>query len=148
MKTLMVLVDTSILGYNNQCKISDNTNILWNSPSLGKITAVGYPWFYKTTPFLCFEGKKQHIKRAYNCLLHSTTNHFPLLFMSNMKYSYTYSAVTSSDNISSQSLTGLYNLLGLLIPTLFRHPVSRDQSFKYSFIRAWVKAIANRSVRI
>ena len=24
-----------------------------------KITAIGYPWFYKTTPFLSFEGKKQ-----------------------------------------------------------------------------------------
>ena len=23
-----------------------------------KITAIGYPWFYKTTPFLSFEGKK------------------------------------------------------------------------------------------
>ena len=38
--------------------ISDNTNILWNSPSLGKNAAIGYPWFYKTTPFLAFEGKK------------------------------------------------------------------------------------------
>ena len=23
-----------------------------------KITAIGYPWFYKTTPILSFEGKK------------------------------------------------------------------------------------------
>ena len=38
-----------------QNPISDNTNVLWNSPSL----AIGYPWFYKTTPFLSFEGKKQ-----------------------------------------------------------------------------------------
>ena len=37
---------------------SDNT-VLWNSPSLGKITAIDYPRFYKTTPFLSFEGKKQ-----------------------------------------------------------------------------------------
>ena len=37
---------------------SDNTNILWNSPSLGKNAAIGYPWFYKTTPFLAFEGEK------------------------------------------------------------------------------------------
>ena len=42
-----------------QNSISDNTNGLWNSPSLGKNTAIGYPWFYKTTPFLSFEGKKQ-----------------------------------------------------------------------------------------
>ena len=41
-----------------QNPISDNTNVLWNSPSLGKNTAIGYPWFYKTTPFLSFEGKK------------------------------------------------------------------------------------------
>ena len=45
-----------------QNPISDNrpTNVLWNSPSLGKIYSfLGYPWFYKTTPFLSFEGKKQ-----------------------------------------------------------------------------------------
>ena len=96
-----------------QNPISDNTNILWNSPSLGKHYTIVYPWFYKTTPFLSFEEKKQgqthlffpgiaHIlecvKNAknqwncivlnfnqiqallfqykYNCLLHSTTNHF------------------------------------------------------------------------
>ena len=41
-----------------QNSISDNTNILWKSPSLGKNTAIGYPWFYKITPFLSFEGKK------------------------------------------------------------------------------------------
>ena len=41
-----------------QNPISDNINVLWNSPSLGKNTAIGYPWFYKTTPFLSFEGKK------------------------------------------------------------------------------------------
>ena len=31
------------------CGIAD----LWE-----KIAAIGYPWFYKTTPFLSFEGKK------------------------------------------------------------------------------------------
>ena len=39
-----------------QNPISDNSNVWWNSP---KITAIGYPWFYKTTPILSFEGKKQ-----------------------------------------------------------------------------------------
>ena len=42
-----------------QNPISDKTNVLWNSPSLGKITAIGYPWFYKSTPFLSFEEKKK-----------------------------------------------------------------------------------------
>ena len=38
-----------------QNPISDNTTVLWNSPSLGK----NYSYrFYKTTPFLSFEGKK------------------------------------------------------------------------------------------
>ena len=41
-----------------QNPISDSTNVLWNFPSLAKITALGYPWFYKTTPFLSFERKK------------------------------------------------------------------------------------------
>ena len=40
-------------------QISDNTNVLWTSPSLGKNAAIGSPWFNKTTPFLSFEGKKQ-----------------------------------------------------------------------------------------
>ena len=40
--------------------ISDNTNVSWNSPSLGKnySYSIGYPWSYKTIPFLFFEGKK------------------------------------------------------------------------------------------
>ena len=42
-----------------QNPISNNINVLWNSPSLGKIAAIGYTWFYKTTPFLSLEGKKQ-----------------------------------------------------------------------------------------
>ena len=40
-----------------QNHISDNTNVLWNSPSRKKITAIGNPWFYKTTPFISFEEK-------------------------------------------------------------------------------------------
>ena len=36
---------------------SDNTNVLWNSPSLGKITDISH-WFYKTNPFLSLEVKK------------------------------------------------------------------------------------------
>ena len=41
-----------------QNPISNNTNVLRNSPSLEKNTAIGYLWFYKTTPFLSFKGKK------------------------------------------------------------------------------------------
>ena len=48
----------TLTGYNNQ-SVNDNTNILWNSPSLGKITAIGYSLFYKTTPFPSFDWKKQ-----------------------------------------------------------------------------------------
>ena len=47
-----------------QHPISHNTNVLWNSLSLGKITAIGYPWFYKATPFLSFEGKNR-VKLIY-----------------------------------------------------------------------------------
>ena len=39
--------------------------------------------------------------------------------MSNRKYSYIFSAVLSSGNISSQSLTGLYNLKQFTLDTLF-----------------------------
>ena len=41
-----------------QNPISDNTNVLWNSTSLGKIYSYRLLWFYKTTPILSFEGKK------------------------------------------------------------------------------------------
>ena len=40
-----------------QDPIRSNTNILWNFQSLGKNTAIGYPWFYKTS-FQSFAGKK------------------------------------------------------------------------------------------
>ena len=68
-----------------QNPISVNTNLLWNSPSLGKITAIGYPWFYKTTPFLSFKGKKTGSNSSiffwYRTIFgmgkkNSTTNHF------------------------------------------------------------------------
>ena len=39
-----------------QTPMSDNTNVLWNSPSLGKNY---YPWFYKTLLFYLLKGKKQ-----------------------------------------------------------------------------------------
>ena len=42
-----------------QNPIGDNTNVLWNSPSLGKITAIGYPWFIKPPLFYLLKGKKQ-----------------------------------------------------------------------------------------
>ena len=49
--TLHITLLAIILQQPVQNPISDNTNVLWN-------TAIGYPWFYKTTPFLSFEGKK------------------------------------------------------------------------------------------
>ena len=43
-----------------QNPISDNSNVLWNSPSLGKITAIGYtPGFIKPPLFYLLKGKKQ-----------------------------------------------------------------------------------------
>ena len=33
-----------------QNPISENTNIVWNIPPLGKISDIGYPSFYKTSP--------------------------------------------------------------------------------------------------
>ena len=55
---LLTLIASCTFQYPVQNTISDNTNVLWNSPSLGKSTAIGYPWFYKTTLFLSFEGEK------------------------------------------------------------------------------------------
>ena len=66
-----------------QNPISDNTNVLWNSPSLGKITAIGYPWFYKTTPFLSFEGKKT----GSNSSIFSSIEHYLECFKKNAKIS-------------------------------------------------------------
>ena len=47
-----------------QNPISDNTNVLWYSPSLGKNTAIGDPWVYKTAPFFFMKGKNR-VKLIY-----------------------------------------------------------------------------------
>ena len=59
-------------------------------------------------------------------------------FMSNRKYSYIFSPVLSSGNISSQSLTGLYNLcyfrcmdVCLFIESNFLLVVHKDEIRKY-----------------
>ena len=150
-----------------------------------KITAKGYHWFYKTTPFLCFEGKKtesnssiffwysplfgmrqKQPKNQWNCLVLNfnqikaslfqykfksifpqkhviafTFNHKSFLFisfMSNRKYSYIFSPVLSSGNISSQSLTGLYNVIINCYKSankyLKLHCYHREHAYMYMYI--------------
>ena len=53
MRTIDVFNNNNNNNNNNRLQqpvqnpISVNTNLLRNSPSLGKITAIGYPWVYK-----------------------------------------------------------------------------------------------------
>ena len=49
------------LGYNNQRNIPQTTKLIfWKRAHLWEnIRVIAYPWFYKSTRFLSFEGKKQ-----------------------------------------------------------------------------------------
>ena len=59
-----------------------------------------------------YKFKSSFPQRARNCLLHSTTNHFFSFHLCQIGNTLTYSVRYDPvhGNISSQSLTGLYNL--------------------------------------
>ena len=66
-----ILINCVGLQQSVQNPIIDNTIFLWNSPSLRKKnTAIGYPWFYKTTHFLFLKEKTGSNSSMFSGIAH------------------------------------------------------------------------------